>query len=1441
MTTPNTQVLHEAANQRESARLLQLRLTGFVGRQAEQTAIRGLIDQTRPSGGYVLVTGEAGAGKSSLLAQLIVNAGLDQTPQHFIALTPGRAYQLDVLRSIVAQLLLKHDLASNYFPADSYPALRLEFGQLLQTLSARGISETIYLDGLDQLQPEVDGTRDLSFLPLQLPPGIVIVLGSRPNETIDSLALEHGVVYQVPPLHEQDAIGRWQQVQPTLEPALLHGLAQAVKGNALLIELAANVLRHTSTSEMLALLDHASADATNLFRLSLGRIEQAAPRHWQPLIRPLLAVLLITQEPLEPAVLAAIIERPTATVVEALTLMSDWVSVAADQRVALRHLLFHDFLIQHEFTQPELQVWHGRMTQWCGAALDQIWHDSTESVEQARRWYARQHYITHLDCAEQWEALWQVIDAGDYGEHKVRFEPSTRLYGLDLDRARESVIAAGQSIEQQLELLPRLWRYSLLRTSLTAHADQWHDDVFVILAMLGRVSEALAQIEICSDQVRQVLLWSRVVAYTEPELRLHIFQRMEQVARSLHESEERDYALHLVAMAYADHGLLNMAYPIAISLGNTRDETLAYLVDVVIKQHDLARVKLIIGQIQTPKYRIKSSMLLANALIEETEFIEARQLLIETLPFAQNEQVVEIKSLLATIAWRLGDHQQADILLAEARSMHKYFADDAKIAALLAIIKGYLAQGNLAQAYNLHDEIKLNRFRRELVDIYINRDDIAIAVELAATITHWHSSDLAYAALVAWYCKEADFSKAEQALGLIKAPDQQIKSYCLLANSHADRFQWMRLLESAQLSLSSVISSISLAKCWLQLADAYAFQHAHDRAQSMFEHALTAILATSNSFLNDQMYDLLQLAHFAKRYNYDDLCQRVIYTTFLVGKHEDFEYSLPFEHAMLHLNHGEIDQVRQIIDTSVGPYVAVNLLQILIAESIKQQDHPQAQLYLFEALNHARKLENPSYRVSLLGELADIALASGFELLAKTILGEATQLLPVITAENEQRWAGVGLVRRYYSHGMLASAATITQVMTVSQTHDHIMVEISLCYADSGQLAQAYATLKVINTQTEVYARNLCQIIIKAHEHGLATLAAEYYDELIEAWSVIADPIRLLKDLKDLAIAQINYGSNQYLPSLLEAIRTIRHPALAEYQYVEVLCEIARAYIKQANYPDFADWLAYAHSIAQSIVIESRPKVAAYHYVAITYLCHATDSDTEIFLADMLRLANGIAPSSYANDLFNALANSCASYAVRGHPDFFAKAYQFAMAISVPWQRAQALRSVANGYAKVDDRVMVEMIIAEISRLSPNYLSLDAVALIYAQRGDLAFAQTLIANDEASEERDAVLDYLIPALLQTDAVVAAYQISHGFTRLTKRIKFLHQIVNYYVERGQIAESIQIIQAAWRNCGAAADLWELRTIVLPFDSTHPWLGTAVLDSVPWVEQQLARLN
>ncbi|WP_345724298.1 hypothetical protein [Herpetosiphon gulosus] len=96
---------------------------------------------------------------------------------------------------------------------------------------------------------------------------------------------------------------------------------------------------------------------------------------------------------------------------------------------------------------------------------------------------ARYHYITHLALAENWATLWQVLDAGDYGEQKTRFDPSTRLYVLDLDRCRESTITEGQSVNEHIQNLPRLWKYSLLRTMLSSRVDQWPEDLFIALVI----------------------------------------------------------------------------------------------------------------------------------------------------------------------------------------------------------------------------------------------------------------------------------------------------------------------------------------------------------------------------------------------------------------------------------------------------------------------------------------------------------------------------------------------------------------------------------------------------------------------------------------------------------------------------------------------------------------------------------------------------------------------------------------------------------------------------------------------------------------------------------------------------------------------------------------------------------------------------------------------
>ncbi|GAA5531358.1 ATP-binding protein [Herpetosiphon gulosus] len=1240
----NDQILLEAANQRESARLLQLRLAGFVGREAEQAAIRELIDQTRVTGGYVLVTGEAGAGKSSLIAQLIVSAGLAQTPQHFIALTPGRAYQLDLLRSIVAQLMLKHDLSGSYFPADSYPALRLEFGQLLQTLSARGISETIYLDGLDQLQPEVDGSRDLSFLPLQLPPGIVIVLGSRPNETIASLALEQGLVYSVPPLSEHNAIGRWQQVQPMLEPALLHGLAQSVKGNALLVELAANLLHQTSAAELPALLNHASADSTNLFRLSLERIEHAAPNQWQPLLRPLLAVLLVTQEPLQTAVLAMMLEQPVDAIAEALALMSDWVSVAADQRVALRHLLFHDFLIDHEFAAAERRAWHGRMAQWCGMQLEQIWQDSAEPIEQARRWYARQHYITHLDCAEQWEELWRVIDLGDYGEYKVRFEPSTRLYGLDLDRARESVIAASQNVEQQLELLPRLWRYSLLRTSLSAHADRWRDEIYVMLAVVGRLPEALAQINVCAYPERQVLAWARVIRYAEQHIQLQLLQRIEQAIRSIRDPEDHAFALSCLGLAYAEAGIPNAKYPIY--------------------------------------------------------------------------QVIDRPN--ATVQGLL---QQANTLA---------------------------SQGLDAQAYLIFDQV--------LTIIYT-----------------------------------------------IRPP-------------------------------------------------------------------------------HEQLYQLMLLVQSAKRAGYDSLCEQIIQSVYVPQEAPTFNSAIQ-ELAKAYAANGDFAVAYQALQLIKQPRSFIQAAQQVAMIACEKQIHTHTANLLQAAHKLVNQLEDIDDHIYLLGQLAIPAWHAGLIELAQTLMDEAFHKLIGV----QHQYPPVAtrlLIRSYQSQHALADALAIISFLDNPKAHDYVLGNIIECYLNDNDLTNAHPLLKLFKTHERAYvsaASNLlikagaqglieltwqvywdvmdiskaindhvnhlnyfvhvaCTLATEASKHGLADLTPRLYSEALQACATVDHGYTRLRYLKDLVLAQMKYGLVASFPNLLDSLRLSSTHLDINTALNEFLCPIAAAYAKQGNHSAFDDCFNYAHTqLKNSPQTDQKSIVSGYRTLINSYRTHATDWMNSAFLAAVLPRLQSIANTTHLASAKNLLINIYSDYASEGHAEFLAQAYQMALTIEPIADRIDALKSLAKAYAIVKDGPRLRAIIAELMELESDDLAVESIALVCAKQGDYTYAQELLALQVPSPWKDEVVWSLIDKLIQTNQVTMACQLIPNLSEYYMQEREFQKIIAYHLERQQVAEIGQIVQDVWRSCTNDATLWELSTIIVPLIPHYPWLGSAVLDSMPWVEQQLARLN
>lgn len=69
------------------------RLASFVGRQKELNEIRWRIAETHSTGGYVTITGQAGQGKSSVIAKLA-----DDTVAKMSPITSYRSIQVLIIR-----------------------------------------------------------------------------------------------------------------------------------------------------------------------------------------------------------------------------------------------------------------------------------------------------------------------------------------------------------------------------------------------------------------------------------------------------------------------------------------------------------------------------------------------------------------------------------------------------------------------------------------------------------------------------------------------------------------------------------------------------------------------------------------------------------------------------------------------------------------------------------------------------------------------------------------------------------------------------------------------------------------------------------------------------------------------------------------------------------------------------------------------------------------------------------------------------------------------------------------------------------------------------------------------------------------------------------------------------------------------------------------------
>ncbi len=526
------------------------RLESFVGRTQEQADIQTLIAQTAPTGGYVTITGQAGQGKSSLIARMLLlsmrealarrgapvegpdlvalarQAGPDVPVYHFIPFQPGPDHQVGLMRNLLARLILRHNLSEIYVASDSRPALRDYFARALEEIAASGTGEIIYIDGLDQLEEEANGTRDLSFLPLDPPDGIVFVLGTRPNDVLRPLELRKpNTVYALPNLSRADFDLVLAHRNARLDPALADRFYATMRASALYLDLVARELALDDAADPEAIIERVADDPRHLFSLSIERLKRAGGV-WRAVIKPMLGLLLAAQEPLHPRAMRTLIGRDMEATREGIDRLGGLLLRDGQDRATLFHLKLRDFLREDPrlpqraalFAADEEQEWHGRLADWCeggAGGLAAIWQDRPgDPLEQERRAYARRHYLAHLCLAGAWPRLWEALDTGGYGRAKLRHALSAAGFASDLDLVRQRIIAATEGdFAAGLEWLPQLWRYSLLRVSLASQADSYPHGLIPLLAELGRTQEAIGLAELLTDIQRkaETLAWISAV------------------------------------------------------------------------------------------------------------------------------------------------------------------------------------------------------------------------------------------------------------------------------------------------------------------------------------------------------------------------------------------------------------------------------------------------------------------------------------------------------------------------------------------------------------------------------------------------------------------------------------------------------------------------------------------------------------------------------------------------------------------------------------------------------------------------------------------------------------------------------------------------------------------------------------------------------------------
>ncbi len=162
----------------DSSILVQEKTRGFVGRRFVFEAFDRFLESS--GGGYFELVGDPGIGKTALVAELVRTRGW---PHHFNVRSAGIYRPEAFLSNVCAQLIAAYELPYGSLPPDAVRNGAF-LQEILGAVSRRLGPEkpaVLLVDALDE--SDLDGLPagvNPLFLPATLPPGVFILLTSRP-------------------------------------------------------------------------------------------------------------------------------------------------------------------------------------------------------------------------------------------------------------------------------------------------------------------------------------------------------------------------------------------------------------------------------------------------------------------------------------------------------------------------------------------------------------------------------------------------------------------------------------------------------------------------------------------------------------------------------------------------------------------------------------------------------------------------------------------------------------------------------------------------------------------------------------------------------------------------------------------------------------------------------------------------------------------------------------------------------------------------------------------------------------------------------------------------------------------------------------------------------------------------------------------------------------